>query len=215
MINIAKSNNVPVCLVETNDHKCCIEQVQEEFFHKCYICEYKGYFSIQTEHFDPNPALRLDWNNLFYSCGHCNGIKSNKYIGMLNCTDFSIIITDVIKFEINPLPKEKPIFSPLNTNTSTLITIDLLNEVHNSKTKTRQLEANKLNDEICNELNELAKIIDKYYKSSLPEKKQVLKNKIKEMLEVSSKFVAFKIWLIKSNTSRLNDFQDVLPTFVN
>lgn len=214
MINIAKSNNVPVCLIETKDHKCCIEQVQQEFFHKCYICENKNLTDIETEHFNPNPAHRLDWYNLFYSCGHCNGIKSNKYQGMLNCTDFSVIITEVIRFDLNPVPKEQPVIVSLSNDASVLITTELLNEVHNPNTITRKLEANNLNNSICNELIKLTNKISKFYKANSPEKKAKIKSELKDMLHISSKFVAFKIWLIKSNSNRLNDFQDILPTFV-
>lgn len=215
MINIAKSNNIPECLEETKDYKCCIEQVQNEFFHKCYICENKDLVSVQTEHFNPDPTLRLDWKNLFYSCGHCNGIKSNNYIGMLNCTDFSVIITDVIQFELKPIPKEKPIFTSLNDHASVSITVELLNKVHNPNTITRKLEANNLNDSICGELIKFTNKISKFYKANSPERKAKIKSDIKDMLHISSKFVAFKIWLIKSNANRLNDFQDILPTFVN
>jgi len=215
MINVVKSNNIPDCLIQTKDHKCCVEQVKTEFFDKCYICENKGLTDIETDHFNPDPNLRLEWTNLFYSCGHCNGIKSNKYVGMLNCTDFSTIITDVIRFDINPVPKEHPIFTPLNNNSSVLETVELLEEVHNSKTLTRKLEANNLNESICDELIEFTYIISKYYKANSNERRNQIKNEIKDMLHVSSKFLAFKIWLIKSNSSRLVDFQDILPTFIN
>lgn len=215
MINIVKSNDIPICLEQTKDHKCCVEQVQKEFYHKCYICENKDFISIQTEHFDPNPALRLEWKNLFYSCGHCNGIKSNKYIGMLNCTDFSTIITNVIQFEINPIPKERPHFTPLISDNSILLTTNLLDEVHNPSTITRRLEANNLNESICSELIRFTNKITKFYKSNSPEKKAKMRSEIKEMLHISSKFLAFKIWLIKSNVDRMNDFNDILPTFVN
>ncbi|MCZ8089982.1 MAG: hypothetical protein O9282_04480 [Flavobacterium sp.] len=214
MINIAKSNNVPACLAQTSDHKCCIEQVQEEFFHKCYICENKNLTDIETEHFNPDPTLRLDWNNLFYSCGHCNGIKSNKYTGMLNCTNFSVIITDVIQFELKPIPKENPVFTSLNDSSSVSITVELLNEVHSPSTITRKLEANNLNDLICGELIKFTNKISKFYKANSPEKKAAVKNELKDMLHVSSKFVAFKIWIIKTNANRLNDFQDIIPKFI-
>lgn len=214
MINIVKSNNIPVCLASTQDYKCCIKQVQEEFFHKCYICENKGFTTIQTDHYNPNQNLRLDWYNLFYSCGHCNGIKSNKFIEILNCTDFSVVITNVISFELKPIPKEKPFFKSLNNDILVTNTVALLNEVHNPRTITRKLEANNLNDSICNELIKFTNKISKFYKVNSPTKKAYIKSEIKDMLHISSKFVAFKIWIIKSNIYRLNDFEDILPTFI-
>ncbi len=213
MINIRKSEKIPACLAKTKDYKCCIEQIQEEFFHKCYLCENNGLMDIQTEHFNPDKSLRLDWKNLFYSCGHCNGIKSNTHIEILNPTDFSTIITDVISFNLNPIPKEKPVFTALNGNSSVIKTVDLLTEIHNPKTTTRKLQAHNLNELIGDEINKFTTKILKFYNSNSPERKSEIKNQVKNMLHFSSKFLAYKIWIIKSDNERLKDFEDILPVF--
>jgi hypothetical protein len=213
MINIRKSDAIPVCLAQTKDHTCCIEQIQKEFFHKCYLCENNNLTKIETDHFNPDKSLRLDWKNLFYSCGHCNGIKSNKFIGILNPTDFSIIITDVISFNLNPIPKEKPIFIALNNSNSVKLTVDLLTEIHNPNTIIRQLEANNLNDKICAEIIKFTNKILKFYTANSTERKSEIKNQIKDMLHLPAPFLAYKIWIIKSNNERLLDFGDILPVF--
>ncbi len=214
MINIRKSDEIPVCLAETKDHKCCIELIQKEFLHKCYLCESNNLTSIQTDHFDPDKNLRLDWKNLFYSCGHCNGIKSNKNIGILNPIDFRIIITDAIKFEIIPIPKEKPVFTVLIETVSANLTVDLLTEIHHPNTTNRILEASNLNKVICEEVIAFTMKILKFYSANSIEKKSKIKNDLKDMLDLSSRFLAYKIWIIKSNDERLKDFGDLLPIFI-
>ena len=62
----------------------------KEMFHgKCYICENKAITSYQIEHLIPhreNKELKYDWQNLFWSCAHCNNIKLAKYKPILDCT---------------------------------------------------------------------------------------------------------------------------------
>lgn len=56
--------------------------LKETFHGKCYICENKEATSYQIEHLilhRKNVELKYNWNNLFWSCAHCNNIKSDKY----------------------------------------------------------------------------------------------------------------------------------------
>lgn len=69
-----------------------IAQLKEDFHGKCYICELDDLTDIQVEHLLPHYSRSIrervfDWNNLFYSCPHCNSIKKeSKYDGkILNC----------------------------------------------------------------------------------------------------------------------------------
>ncbi|CAK0743380.1 conserved hypothetical protein [Gammaproteobacteria bacterium] len=66
-----------------------IEQMSLDFHRKCYLCEDSEPTGIQMEHFQLHKgdiALRFSWNNLFFSCSHCNGIKSDGYFPLLDCT---------------------------------------------------------------------------------------------------------------------------------
>lgn len=60
-----------------------VNKALKEVFHgKCYICENKNATSYQIEHLIPHRKdveLKYDWNNLFWSCAHCNNIKSDQY----------------------------------------------------------------------------------------------------------------------------------------
>ena len=67
-----------------------VNQALKEIFHgKCYICENKAVTSYQIEHLVPHrgdKTLKYDWKNLFWSCAHCNNIKSDKYESIIDCT---------------------------------------------------------------------------------------------------------------------------------
>lgn len=69
-----------------------IERLKEDFHNKCYICEMKELQDPNVEHLLPHkngkfPERKFDWENLFWACGHCNGIKNNgKYdAGIIDC----------------------------------------------------------------------------------------------------------------------------------
>ncbi len=74
------------------DKQDVIEQLKRDFHNKCYICEMKELQDPNVEHLLPHkngryPERKFDWENLFWSCGHCNGIKNNnKYDeGIIDC----------------------------------------------------------------------------------------------------------------------------------
>lgn len=60
-----------------------IRQLHQDFHGKCYLCEIDKLQSIEVEHLkahhNGNDRDRMfDWNNLFYSCAHCNRVKNRK-----------------------------------------------------------------------------------------------------------------------------------------
>lgn len=69
-----------------------IRQLQHDFNGKCYLCEINELQSIEVEHLHPHGGdieLKFAWDNLFYSCAHCNSVKNQgKYHGMiLDCCE--------------------------------------------------------------------------------------------------------------------------------
>ena len=69
-----------------------IERLEKDFNNKCYICEMKELQDPNVEHLLPHkngkyPERKFDWEKLFWSGGHCNGIKKNsKYDeGIIDC----------------------------------------------------------------------------------------------------------------------------------
>ena len=59
------------------------ERLARDFNNKCYICEINKLQDPQVEHLKPHfngkyMDRKFDWNNLFWSCGHCNGVKNQR-----------------------------------------------------------------------------------------------------------------------------------------
>ena len=60
-----------------------IRRLKKDFHDKCYICEMNHLQDPQVEHLLPHkngkfPERKYDWNNLFWSCGHCNNVKNQQ-----------------------------------------------------------------------------------------------------------------------------------------
>ena len=99
MVKIERSFPAPESLAEEArkangkyDRQDVIERLRRDFHNKCYICEMKELQDPNVEHFLPHkngkyPERKFDWENLFWSCGHCNSIKNNgKYDdGIIDC----------------------------------------------------------------------------------------------------------------------------------
>lgn len=99
MVKIERSFPAPESLAEEAtkangryDKEDVITRLRKDFHNKCYICEMKDLQDPNVEHLLPHkngkyPERKYDWENLFWACGHCNGIKNNsKYdAGILDC----------------------------------------------------------------------------------------------------------------------------------
>ncbi|MDE7146721.1 MAG: hypothetical protein K2O30_11335 [Duncaniella sp.] len=99
MVKVERSFPAPESLSEEArkangkyDRQDVIERLKRDFHNKCYICEMKELQDPNVEHLLPHkngkyPERKFDWENLFWSCGHCNGIKNNnKYDeGIIDC----------------------------------------------------------------------------------------------------------------------------------
>lgn len=96
MVKVERSFPAPESLAEEAgkadgryDGKDVIERLRKDFHNKCYICEMKNLQDPNVEHLLPHkngkyPERKFDWENLFWSCGHCNSIKNNsKYDGKI------------------------------------------------------------------------------------------------------------------------------------
>lgn len=60
-----------------------IERLAKDFNNKCYICELDKLQDPQVEHLRPHFGgkdieRKFDWNNLFWSCSHCNNVKNQR-----------------------------------------------------------------------------------------------------------------------------------------
>lgn len=99
MVKVERSFPAPESLAEEAkkangkyDKPDVIERLKRDFHNKCYICEMKELQDPNVEHLLPHhngkyPERKFDWGNLFWACGHCNGVKNNgKYdAGIMDC----------------------------------------------------------------------------------------------------------------------------------
>ena len=81
-----------------------VTQLHTDAHGKCYLCEQDELQSIEVEHLVPHHGdidLKFDWNNLFYSCAHCNSVKNRSQYekDILDCcvTDPETVIHTMIK----------------------------------------------------------------------------------------------------------------------
>lgn len=99
MVKVERTFPAPASLAKEAEKKSgsysekdVMEQLRHDFNDKCYICEIKGLQDPQVEHLLPHKNgkyhdRKFDWNNLFWSCGHCNNVKNQeKYdAGIIDC----------------------------------------------------------------------------------------------------------------------------------
>lgn len=173
----------------------------EVFYGKCYICENKAISSFQIEHLKPHKGdvdLKFDWNNLFWSCAHCNNMKSAKYDNILDCTKEDVdklISFRRIGYFGQP---ERLEFKALDDRIETVNTVALLEYVYYGETPQKIMEANVLRRNLRKELSRFKELV-REYKETDGEEKADLEAALKRELKNSSEFVAFKRWLIRDN----------------
>lgn len=214
MLYFEKSQPAPTCLQTEKNYRCSgvLEQLRIDFKDKCYICECKNPTVINVEHFKPHRGdniLKLDWSNLFWSCGHCNNTKLAKpeYDSILNCTDLTDDVEQQLKYEFKPFPHEKVSISAVNQqNTKAINTKNLLNAVFNGTTTLKNIEADNLRKQLLKEIKNYQDYLISYDEACDEEDKHHSLRKIKSHLNSGSAFTSFKRQIIKDNPELLKEF---------
>ncbi len=218
MVYFEKSQPAPECLnVEKakakGDYKCgeVLERLKNDFKNKCYICESKEPTSINVEHFRPhkgNKDLEFDWNNLFWSCSHCNNTKLAKFDNILNCTDLTHNVEKRVSCYINPFPKEKAQITAFDNEPETIETRDLLIAVYNgTNTELKTIESINLLNKILVEICIFQTLLFDYAGANTEEEVEHYLIKIKGHLHRGSNFTAFKRSIILMNEELKNEFE--------
>ena len=225
MIRVEKSQPAPPCLEKekrkaSGDYKCdgVLERIKEDFFNKCYICECKEPATINVEHFKPHRGdidKKFDWNNLFWSCGHCNNIKSDRHDNILDCTNRDHDVENWLRYEMKPFPFEdvKITSSNIQNDCAQKVenTVLLLSRIYNGTTELKIIESQNIRDKLLDEIIDFQQALKEYYEDCLEddERERVLR-KIKRHLKRTSAFTAFKRWIVKENKRFKKDFGDYL-----
>lgn len=177
-----------------------IERLQQDFHDKCYICELDKLQDPQVEHLLPHlngkyPERKFNWNNLFWACGHCNGIKNQKIYdeGIIDCCEDDPEI--YICFRLNN--EEIQVYAKEESNRKAVLTAKLVSEVFNKKnTGMRTYTSEMRLQELNREMNKLYDSLEEIKKH--PDSKVTLRI-LKSLLRRESRFAAFKRNYIREN----------------
>ena len=181
--------------------------LSEMFRGKCYICEVKDTSSYQIEHLIPHKGdldLKFDWNNLFWSCAHCNNIKNAKCNPILDCSKVDVDKKIAFRREGFFGTDEKLLFQPLDDNEDTKNTAKLLNDVYYGNTPQKKIESVQIRKKLRESLSRFKNLVRDYYELEPYEQEDVLA-KINAELGAGAEFVAFKRWLLWDNREQYHE----------
>lgn len=210
MVKVQRSFPAPASL-ETESRKLSgsycepdvIERLKQDFHNKCYICELKDLQDTEVEHLVPHhngryPERKFDWNNLFWSCGHCNKVKNQqKYEGgILDCCR-----QDPEKAVCFRLKGDGVLVQAKHAeDTKAVLTAELVQEVFNRKNTGMRIYKSDMR------LKELKKEMNLLYDSleciKVNPDSKIAQRKLKALLRRESKFAAFKRNYIRENQDR-------------
>lgn len=207
MVKIKRSFPAPKSLEEEAgklngryDKPDVIDRLKKDFHNKCYICEMKELQDPNVEHLLPHkngayPERKFDWENLFWACGHCNGIKNNRKYdeGIMDCCK-----QDPEKFLCFRLEGSAVVIDAADTeDVLQKRTALLVTEAFSMKnTGMRTYTSDKRLKLLQKEMNILYKQLEKLHKE--PASKIALRT-IRSLLRRESAFAAFKRCYVRAH----------------
>lgn len=215
MVKVERSFPAPDSLAEEAkkltgryDKSDVIERLKRDFHNKCYICEMKELQDPNVEHLLPHkngkyPERKFNWENLFWSCGHCNGIKNNnKYDkGIMDCCKQDPekylhfhLIDNIVVIGVSNMRDE------LQNRTALLITeaFSVKNTGMRTYTSDERLRL------LQREMNILYKQLEKLHNN--PDSKVILRT-IYSLLRRESAFAAFKRCYVREHADEYPQLQ--------
>ena len=180
-----------------------------EMFHgKCYICENKeGISSFQIEHSNPHRGdteLMYDWNNLFWSCAHCNNIKNAKYEPILDCSQVDVDRKIAFRKEGYFGRNEKYRFIALEESDEIKNTVALLQEAYYGSTPQKILEATNIRRSLRRNLSDFKNLVREYEEAEDYDKEDI-RCAIRREVGQGAAFAAFKRWLLWDNQEKYQE----------
>lgn len=198
MIRVYKHAAVPESLANktswTGEDVIC--QLKTDQHGKCYLCERHRITDFQVEHHRSRsnyPNLKFDWSNLFLCCSYCNGKKSSSFDNLLNpaCDNIEEIIQQSFDF-----PNAKAVFSNTSGPTASVkATISFLERVFNGTNKMRTIREQQFYDYAISKITSFQEMVISW----LGNPNEDTRKAIVEELDITSEFLGFKYWIIKSN----------------
>ena len=195
MIKIERTPTPPASLaIEKNKNSGSyrnpdvIALLRRDFHDKCYICELNELQSVEVEHLKPHHGdkeLKFDWNNLFYSCAHCNSVKNTPQYdnAILDCC-----LVDPEEVLLQKLENGHVVVVPLVEDKKVSMTAQLVTECfEKSNTGIRLIECETRVNALRKTMNLLYKTLADYEKSRNKRSLNILHG----MLDREYKFAAF------------------------
>lgn len=222
MIFFKKSSTPPPSLenekIKSSGTYLCsdvLSQLKNDFKNKCYLCEQSDLVNINVEHLDPHEGdneKKFDWNNLFWSCSHCNNTKLHIHKNILNCTIKEDLVETNIHYKIEPFPMKKAELTIIKDDEKTRNTVDLLISIYNGTTNLKLIESESIRKKLLLAIRDFQELLIDYYLNNLlnEAEKEKIKSKIIHQLRSSSEFTAFKRWIIRDSEDFMKDFQEFL-----
>lgn len=210
MVKVERSIPAPESLVQEMkkvdgkyDRADVVERLKIDFNNKCYICELNDLQDPQIEHLRPHYAgkyidRKFEWNNLFWSCGHCNGIKNQRKYDehIIDCCE--VDPEDKIYFRLCDGKTE--IIAKNMDDYDAKMTAELVYEVFNKKnTGMRIYKSDMRFKELNKEMNKLYDTLDEL--TETPDSVFALR-KLRALIRRESRFAAFKRCYIRENASK-------------
>lgn len=207
MFNVVRSYPAPPSLARNVSYKEAdvISALRLIFFDKCYLCEQASLSNPEVEHFLPHggtKALKFSWDNLFYVCRRCNGIKSNSHVNLLNCTLAAVNVSEEIVHYAGNAEVGEIIVKAASDKPSqqTINTVKLLDKCFNGEnTAIRKVSKESLMEKLLIELNNFRPLRDTLaQRLSTPEQIESSKQTLRIMCSSNYPFSIFWRWhLIK------------------
>jgi uncharacterized protein (TIGR02646 family) len=185
------------------------EILKNDFNEKCYICEDKAAKrGIEIEHLHAhqgNPALKYDWNNLFFSCHHCNRLKNANFNEIIDCTKTDP--ENYINLEISADMKTVVIIAKITDAPGVDETIRLLERVYNGETKPiMRDECIELRNDIRETVCKFTDLLTCHVSETDTGLKSAFADSIKKSISRKSPFAAFKRGIIRRTPSLFSEF---------
>lgn len=214
MIHFERSYPPPASLAQeaqkangTYNKEDVVKRLKDDFYDKCYICELKGLQDPQVEHLLPHkggqfPERKFDWDNLFWSCGHCNQVK--------NCTKYDDGIIDCCKVDPEQYLSIELSGSTVSakaldaSNVVAVRTAMLIEEVFNlTNTGMRTVVCEERLKGLQREMNKLYRALEEYKKNP-----GCNKNRIRVLTKRQSAFAGFKRYYVRMRYPELQCLLD-------
>ena len=210
MVKIERSYPAPESLVVEAqkssgkyDKPDVIERLRADSHNKCYLCELKELQDPVVEHLLPHkdgkyPDRKFAWDNLFWACNHCNGVKNKtKYDEkILDCCKDDpeeLISFRIVNYDVNVEARDV-------ANEKAVVTASLVEEIFNVKnTGMRVYRSDMRLKQLNIEMNNLYRNLEemKNNPGSI-----VILRKIKAILRREAAFAAFKREYIRVNADK-------------